>query len=137
MSGNDPLIPGARIGKYQLICRLATGGMAELYLARATGIVDWEKLVVLKRILPQYAESQDFIKMFIDEARLAASLTHQNIAQVYDIGQVSGAYFFTMEYVHGEDLRRINKAALTTRGVPLEHALAVVNGVCAGLHYAH
>jgi serine/threonine protein kinase len=135
--GNDPLLPGARIGRYQLICRLAVGGMAELYLARAHGIEGFEKLVALKRILPQYAQNKDFIKMFIDEARLAASLNHQNIAQVYDIGQAGGAYFFTMEYVHGEDLRHICKGALATRGVPLPHALAVVNGVAAGLHYAH
>ena len=88
--------PGDRLGKYELIGRLAIGGMAEIFLARASGIEGFEKLAVLKRILPQYADNKDFVKMFLDEARLAATLSHTNIAHVYDIGIVDGFYFFSM-----------------------------------------
>ncbi|MCA9706664.1 MAG: serine/threonine protein kinase [Myxococcales bacterium] len=127
-----------RLGKYQLIRRLATGGMAEIYLARAAAIEGFEKLVVLKRILPQYAESEAFIRMFLAEARLAATLHHPNIVQVYDIGEDDGAYFFAMEYVQGVDLRQLFAAARRAgRELPLQHVLHVITGLCAGLHYAH
>ncbi|MCH9685293.1 MAG: serine/threonine protein kinase, partial [Deltaproteobacteria bacterium] len=136
----DPVMAGAglQLGKYQLIRRLATGGMAELFLARASAIHGFEKLVVLKRILPQHAESEDFIRMFLAEARLAATLHHPNIVQVYDIGEQDQAYFFTMEYVQGQDLRRLVRAARKAKRVlPLEHILHIVMGVAAGLNHAH
>src|SRR5215468_8256886 len=79
------LAPGSWLGKHQLLHRLAVGGMAEIYLARATGIEQFEKLLVLKRMLPHYAEDHRFIQRFLDEARLAATLSHPNIAHVYDI----------------------------------------------------
>ncbi|HWB80610.1 MAG TPA: serine/threonine-protein kinase [Nannocystaceae bacterium] len=129
---------GTRLGKYQLLRRLATGGMAELYLARAAGMAGFEKLVVLKRILPQHAESDEFIRMFLTEARLAATLHHPNIVQVYDIGEEAGTYFFTMEWVQGQDLRRLVRAARKAeQPIPLEHILHVMSGVAAGLHHAH
>jgi len=129
-------IQGVLLGKYQLLRRIATGGMAELYLARATGIHGFEKLVVLKRILPQHAESDDFNRMFLDEARLAATLHHPNIVQVYDIGEEGN--FFTMEYVQGQDLRKLVRAARKAdRALPLEHILHIVMGIAAGLHHAH
>jgi eukaryotic-like serine/threonine-protein kinase len=132
------LPPGTKLGKYDLIRQIAIGGMAELYLARTVGIEGFEKLVVLKRILPQYAANASFIEMFLDEARLAATLHHPHIAQVYDIGVDDGSYFFAMEYVHGEDLARV---ALTAREhgkeVPLEVAIYVVSCMASGLHYAH
>jgi len=126
------------IGKFQLVRRLATGGMAEIFLARARSIQGFEKLVVLKRILPQHAESDEFIQMFLSEARLAATLHHPNIVQVYDIGQEHGAFFFTMEYVQGQDLRTLVRAARKAqRAIPIEHILHIVMGVAAGLHHAH
>ncbi len=132
------LVPGMQLGKYQLLKRLAVGGMAEIYLARASGIEGFEKYVVLKRILPQHAANDDFIRMFLDEARLAATLHHQNIAQTYDIGTDGGSYFFTMEYVHGEDMRNILKTCARTRkGLPLDHSITMVLGTAAGLHNAH
>lgn len=131
-------LPSAHLGKYQLIRRLATGGMAELFLARATALHGFEKLVVLKRILPQHAESEDFIRMFLAEARLAATLHHPNIVQVYDIGEEAGAFFFTMEYVQGQDLRKLVRAARKKSvPIPLEHVLHIVTGVAAGLNHAH
>jgi serine/threonine protein kinase len=128
----------SRLGKYQLLRRLATGGMAEIYVARAEGMAGFEKLVVLKRILPQHAESEDFIRMFLTEARLAATLHHPNIVQVYDIGEDQSTYFFTMEWVQGQDLRKLVRAARKAeRPLPLEHIVNIVCGVAAGLNHAH
>ncbi len=132
------LKPGDKLGKYELIRQIAIGGMAELYLARTQGIEGFEKLVVVKRILPQFTENRGFVDMFLNEARLAATLHHPNIAQVYDIGVESGDYFFSMEYIHGEDLGRLVMTAVEN-GVPisLDVALTLIAGLCAGLHYAH
>jgi len=136
---SHPLIaPGARIGKYEVVHRIACGGMAEIYLARASGIHGFEKYVVLKRILPQYADNEDFVRMFLKEARVAASLDHANIAQVHDIGETSGGTFFTMEYLHGEDLRRVMSQVMRSRQrLPLEHALEIAMRAASGLHFAH
>ena len=132
------LAPGDKLGKFDLIRQIAVGGMAELYLARTMGIEGFEKLVVVKRILPQYVDNPTFVNMFLNEARLSATLHHPNITQVYDIGVEEGDYFFSMEYVHGEDLGRLTVTALEN-GVPvsLDCALTLVAGLCAGLHYAH
>ena len=130
--------PGARIGKYRLVRRLAVGGMAEIFLAVTESIEGFEKLVVVKRILPQYAGDPNFRRMFLDEARLAATLDHPNIVNVHDIGEVNGSYFFTMEYVHGQSLARLMRmAASQGLPVPLEHTLCVITGTCAGLNHAH
>src|SRR5262245_17343236 len=100
--------------------------MAEIYLARARGIQGFEKYVVLKRILPQYARSDAFVRMFLNEARLAATLDHPNIASVYDIDQHEGVYFFTMEYLHGEDLGfMLHDLGERQLALPLEHALCI------------
>ncbi|HSK01077.1 MAG TPA: protein kinase [Kofleriaceae bacterium] len=132
------LAPGDKLGKHDLIRQIAVGGMAELYLARTMGLEGFEKLVVLKRILPQYAGSSSFVNMFLNEARLAATLHHPNIAQVFDIDQDGADYFFSMEYVHGQDLGHL-VASANESGVPisLDAALTLVAGLCAGLHYAH
>lgn len=137
-AATQTLMPGARIGRYEIIGRLAVGGMAELYLARVTGLEGFRKLVVLKRILPERAANKEFVRMFLDEARLAALLQHPNIAQVYDIGSVDGHYFFTMEYVHGESLQKVLAASrFAGRDVPLDQAIAIGAGIAAGLHHAH
>ena len=130
--------PGDKLGKYEVIRQIAIGGMAELYLARTSGIEGFEKLVVIKRILPQYVSNASFVNMFLNEARIAATLHHPNVAQVYDIGLEDGDYFFAMEYVHGEDLDHISIAS-EEQGVPIsmDAALTLVAGLCAGLHYAH
>jgi serine/threonine protein kinase len=138
IASEDALASGTRLGRYELMRRLAVGGMAELYLARASGLGGFNKLVALKRILPQYARSADFTAMFLDEARLAARIQHANVAQVYDIGRNEHGLYFTMEYVHGEDIRGIMNAALRRDGeLPLEHALTIAIGAAAGLHAAH
>jgi serine/threonine protein kinase len=129
---------GAASNQYQILGHLATGGMAELYLARAVGIAGFERYVVLKRIMAEHSRNHRFVTMFLDEARLAAQLHHPNIAQVYDIGRVSASYFFTMEYVHGENVRDIlQRVAALKRQIPIEQTLTVIAGAAAGLHYAH
>jgi serine/threonine protein kinase len=128
------LPPGARLGRYKILRHLASGGMADIYLVRATGIAGFEKTLVLKRIRPDHAGEPSFITMFLDEARLAATLDHPNIAQVHDIGTEDGNYYFTMEYVHGASVHAIQK---TTRTLGLDAALAIVCGAAAGLHHAH
>ncbi|MCA9714321.1 MAG: serine/threonine protein kinase, partial [Myxococcales bacterium] len=127
-----------RLGKYQLITKLGAGGMAELFLARTEAIHGIEKFVALKRIPAGHARDKEFVRMFLEEARLAATLSHPNIAQVYDVGKEAGTYFFTMEYLQGLDLARLLRG-LFKRGEwpPLQHVLAIIIGTAAGLHYAH
>ncbi len=126
------------MGKYRVIRRLAEGGMGEIFLGVAEGQSGFEKVVVLKRILSQKVDDRQAVRMFLDEARLMAALNHPNIVQVYDFGLSDGAHFFAMEYVHGEDLGHIMKAAtLADRRLPLELAIGVIAEAAAGLHYAH
>jgi len=112
--------------------------MAEVYLATAKGIEDFERHVVIKRIHAEQARNTSFVQMFLDEARLAASLHHHNIVQVHDIGQDNDEYFYAMEYVHGEDLRALlAKLAKKKLQVPLDHVVTILSAAAAGLHYAH
>ena len=126
-----------QFGKYSLLGHLATGGMAEVWLARQIGLQGFEKIVVIKRARPELTD-RDTTRRFLDEARLVATLEHPNIAQVYEIGSVSGSYFFVMEYVDGADLRRLMETALAKRQrISLADALYIMIHVCIGLHYAH
>ena len=129
---------GARLGRYVVLKHLASGGMADVLLGRTDGIEGFERHVVLKRIRPEHAKDQRFIRMFLDEARVAANLHHQHIVQVHDIGESAGEYFIAMEYIHGEDVRTILSTASKTRAhVPLGYAVAIISAAAAGLHYAH
>jgi serine/threonine protein kinase len=129
---------GTMLGKYEIISKLAMGGMAEIYLARISGTAGFEKVVVLKRILPTVASDPKFVQMFLDEARLAATLSHPNIADVYEVGDHGGAPFFAMEFVHGQDARSLRAAAAKKREqVPLAIALAIVHATATALDYAH
>src|SRR5688500_15266779 len=108
-------------GRYQLLKKLATGGMGQVFLARQKGPVGFEKLVVVKRILPHLSEEEEFIHMFFDEARIAAHLNHPNIAQIFDLGEVDGIHYIAMEYVHGDSVRELNnKANVHKGGLPLQ-----------------
>ena len=125
-------------GKYQLIKKLATGGMAEVWLARQTGIEGFSKNVVVKRILPHLAEDAEFVDMFGNEARIAARFNHPNIAQVYEFGSANGTYFISMEFIHGEDLGRVMRKAYNAGGwIALPLAIRIVAACCEGLYYAH
>lgn len=127
-----------QFGKYGLLRKIATGGMAEIFLAKQSGLEGIERFVVIKRVLPHMTESGEFVRMFVDEMRIAAFLSHPNIVQIYDIGAVGDLYYIAMEYLEGRDLRRImRKAAARGEVVPLGFALRVVSEVCEGLYYAH
>jgi serine/threonine protein kinase len=126
------------LGPYELLQRIATGGMAEVYLARRAGPHGFQKVVAVKRILPQLAQDTDFVAMFVDEARVCARLAHPNIVQVFDFGEHDGELYMAMEYVDGTTAARLVRAA-ASRGeeVPLDAALYIALGVLRGLDYAH
>lgn len=134
----DRFEAGERIGEYELVMRLASGGMAELFIARRAGLEGFEKFVVLKRILPHLSGSADFVEMFLHEARIAATLEHPNIVPVFDFGRAGDDYFFVMPYVHGRDLLQILRQTYN-KGLRFPTALAVrvAIAMAAGLHYAH
>jgi serine/threonine protein kinase len=132
------LPPGSKLGRYEVLERIALGGMAELYLARHRGDGGYEKMVAVKRILPHLAEDETFARMFLNEAKLAASLDHSNIAHVIDFGSEGGEHFIAMEYVHGRSVHEVLRRAGQLGGkVPLHCALAILVDVAAALHYAH
>ena len=127
-----------RLGRYQLLRKIAVGGMAEIYLARVTGAAGFEKNVVVKRILPQLAQSDEFYQMFLDEARIAATLQHPNVVQIFDAQNVGGEHFIAMEYLDGADLLTIRRVLAERRqGLAIQHSVFIVSGVASGLHYAH
>src|SRR3954462_2275518 len=107
---------GVPFGNYRLQRRLARGGMAEVFLARQVGVEGFERRVALKRILPHLSESEEFRVMFLDEARLAAQLSHPNVVHIYDFGKVDDYYFIAMEYVDGVDLGRLIRQAKARPG---------------------
>jgi serine/threonine protein kinase len=128
-----------RFGKYTLLRKIATGGMAELFLAIQKSVAGFEKLIVIKRILPAMNQDRGFIEMLLHEARIAATLSHANIVQIFDVGQHEGSYYIAMEHVHGEDLRSMVRQ-MRKKGVnefPIEHAISIMLDVCGGLAYAH
>lgn len=127
-----------RLGPYELVHRIATGGMAEVYLARREGPHGFQKTVALKRILPQLAADTDFVAMFVDEARVCARLSHPNIVQVFDFGEQGGELYMAMELVDGTTgARLIRAAAGRNEDIPLEVSLHVALSVLRGLDYAH
>jgi TonB family protein len=128
-----------RFGSYEILERIAAGGMAELYKARRSGVEGFQKILAIKKILPHLADNEEFIAMFADEAKLAAQLNHPNIVHIFDLGKIEGGgYFIAMEYVDGRDLRALLNAAQDL-GVPLPTPLAVyvASKVAAALDYAH
>ena len=127
-----------QVGKYQLIHKLATGGMAEVYLAKAAGPKGFEKLLVLKRILPHLASEPSFVEMFLSEARLAAQLNHPNIVQIFDFGEADGTYFLAMEYIDGPNLREIiRRAGGLGLAMPIALCARIIASACEGLAFAH
>jgi serine/threonine protein kinase len=125
-------------GRYLLIRRLSQGGMGEIFLAKSGEIQGFEKLVIIKKILPHLAEDRDFIKRFIDEAQIAIKLAHGNIAIVYEVGMVEGEYFLAIEYVEGRDLRRtLSRCHENAQRIPPDLCLYVAREVSNALAYAH
>jgi hypothetical protein len=135
-----PLVPSEPrwLGKYELLHRIGSGGMAELFLARTTSLGGFEKFVALKRVLQRHQGNHELVELLLGEARLAATLQHPNIVQVYDVDEDNGTYFFAMEYVQGKDVREIIRAAARLgKWLPLEHIVNLIIGAAAGLHHAH
>ncbi len=125
-------------GRFSLLHRIARGGMAELYLARTEGMAGISRLLVIKVVSGRFSEDPAFTTMFEDEVRIASTLSHPNIGQVIDVGQVGGAYFLAMEHIHGQDLRAILKRCLRLgHSVPVGIAVQVGSKVCSALQHAH
>ncbi|MCA9686378.1 MAG: serine/threonine protein kinase, partial [Myxococcales bacterium] len=127
-----------KLAKYQILGRIALGGMAEVYKAVSRGVEGFEKVVAIKRILPHVAEDEEFITMFKDEARIAAQLQHSNIASIYELGSEDDSFYIVLEYVPGKDLRAIFELCRNAkRPMPLAQACYIIMQVCEGLEYAH
>jgi eukaryotic-like serine/threonine-protein kinase len=126
------------LGKYTLLRKLATGGMAEVFLARADGPMGFQKKLVVKRILPHFVEDEQFVQMFLGEATIAAQLDHPNIVQIFDFGEVDRQYYLAMEYIDGPNLRALNRVSRDF-GQPLsfEVAARLISLAADGLHAAH
>ena len=125
-------------GKYLLLDRISVGGMAEVFKAKSYGVEGFEKVIAIKRILPSMGEDRDFIKMFIDEAKIAGQLAHANICQIFELGRIDGAHFIAMEFIWGKDLLQIqNRLRKLKQNMTPAMACFVVAKVCEGLDYAH
>src|SRR5690349_2498488 len=133
------LAPGPVVyGKYQLLELLARGGMAEVFKAKSYGVEGFEKVLVIKRILPELGENPQFVEMFIAEAKIAVTLSHANIVQVFDLGRADESYFIAMEYVAGYDFATVlRRGRQLRRPVSQELAVFVVSELAKGLDYAH
>src|SRR5450432_3349986 len=118
---------GRRVGRFTITSHLASGGMAELFIARQEAAGGFEKDLVLKMLQDKYAQNPRVLGMFLDEARLAAKLNHQNIVHVYDVNEADGVRYIAMEYIHGETVTDIVRRAIARGGfLPLEHAVQIV-----------
>jgi serine/threonine protein kinase len=127
-----------KLGKYHILELIAQGGMAEVYKAKTIGIAGFEKVLALKRIRPRFANEPRFIRNFVDEARIAVSLNHRNIVQVFDFGKADGELFLAMELLEGVDLRMaVNAAKAKGKLVPPALACYILADVAIGLDYAH
>jgi serine/threonine protein kinase/ABC-type branched-subunit amino acid transport system substrate-binding protein len=125
-------------GKYVLVQKLAEGGMAEIFLAKQTGIEGFERNVVVKRMLPHLSRQPHFVDMFLDEARLAARLVHGNIIPIYEVGSIDESYYICMEYLPGEDLAWVLKQSSACHAqLPIDVAVRIVVAAARGLHHAH
>ena len=136
----DParLAPGYRLDRYELLCPLAYGGMASVWLARFGGRKGFERLVVIKMILPQYSQDPRFQEMFVDEARIASKIEHANVARILDVGEEGENTFIVMEWVDGDSLSKVLRAAEAKKTtVPAGVALRICADAAAGLHAAH
>jgi serine/threonine protein kinase len=130
--------PGRMLGKYQLIAEIARGGMGVVYLALVRGPGDFHKLVVIKELKPELVEESAYLTMFLDEARLAARLSHPNIVQTNEVGHEADRYFMAMDYLDGRGLDHVRRRSRSAGfGLTLHMHLRVISDVLAGLDYAH
>jgi serine/threonine-protein kinase len=137
LSGIHNPFRGKLVGKYEILTRMSVGGMAELFLAFTTGPGGFRKFVALKQILPD-VKTEEFVRMFLDEARITAAFSHPNIGQVFDLGEADGELYLAMEFLAGQNLEQIMTAANKAgTAIPMGFAARIVRDLCLGLHYAH
>lgn len=137
-----PLAPdrytGRKMGKYEVLCRLSSGGMSQIFLAFQRGLAGFRKLVVLKQILPDIQGEEEIVRMFLDEAKITAAFNHPNIAQVFDLDVADDELFLAMEFVPGATLIEVARATrLADEPIPLGFSLATLRDTALALHYAH
>src|SRR5258708_26313316 len=138
MVSSPQLVPGRKLDRYELVCPVAEGGMASVWIGRLTGGHGFEKLVAIKTILPQFASDARFQKMFIGESRIASRIEHPNVAQIRDVGEQDGITYLVMEYVDGDSLWTLHRGVVRKGGrVPPGGLLPIMSYVCGGLHAAH
>src|SRR5438309_9616883 len=129
---------GSYYGKYFLLKKLAAGGMGEIFLAKQQGPAGFEKILVVKKVLPHLTENKEFVELFLSEARLAARMNHRNVVQLFELGEHHGSYFIAMEYVSGRTLRDLIDAAARKREkIPAEVCRTIAEQICDGASYAH
>ncbi|HET9622146.1 MAG TPA: serine/threonine-protein kinase, partial [Kofleriaceae bacterium] len=130
--------PGSKLGRYELLARIATGGMGEIFLARLAGAAGFEKLCVIKRILPHLAGDDRFRAMLIAEARIASNMSHANICHVYELDEIAGELYLVMEYLEGVSVLHLLRTMIERQtALDLGLVAGMVQQACEGLHYAH
>jgi serine/threonine-protein kinase len=136
--GESPIAPGYRLDRYEMLCPIAEGGMARVWIARQRGKHGFQKLVAIKTILPKFASDEMFQHMFLDEARIAAGIEHTNVAQVLDLGDEQGILYLVMEWVDGDSLLKLHRA-VERKGMTIRCGivLRILADACAGLNAAH
>ncbi|HVY45181.1 MAG TPA: serine/threonine-protein kinase, partial [Minicystis sp.] len=136
-SALDKVQPGATLGRYEILMPLARGGMASVWAGRMQGTRGFSKIVAIKTMLPDISDDPDFQTMFLDEARVAARIKHPNVAQILDLGEEHDVLYLVMDWVEGETLGTLQKAAKPLGGIPLPIALRIASQALGGLHAAH
>ncbi len=133
------LLPESQqLDRYQLLGEIASGGMASVFLARLAGVGGFQRLVAIKRLHPHLAKEREFVEMFLDEARLAASIHHRNVVPILEIGTTDAGYYLVMEYIEGVTLARLmTQAAALRQPVPQPVLLRLIVDTLSGLHAAH
>ncbi len=129
--------PGSTLGRYEILMPVARGGMASVWAAKLPGSRGFQKIFAIKTMLPDVSDDPEFESMFLDEGRVAARIRHPNVVEIIDLGEQDDVLYLVMEWVEGENLGSLVKAARGHGGVPLPILLRIASQVCAGLHAAH
>src|ERR1700761_3284610 len=134
----DPADARRRLDRYELIGEIASGGMATVFLARLSGVGGFRRFVAIKRLHPHLAKEQEFVEMFLDEARLAAGIHHPHVVPILEVGASERGYYLVMEYIEGDTLARLlARAATQGNRLPPPIGMRIVAEMLSGLHAAH
>ncbi len=133
------IVTGRSFGRFELLLEMGSGGMATLFLSRIRGPQNFEKLIAIKKIHDHLSKEDEFVDMFLDEARISAMIHHPNVVQIFDLGSIDDVYFIAMEYVHGQDLSQLLRGVIRNKNQTYSwsHAARLVADAAAGLHAAH